>query len=133
MTGTSETMRLTHVDHTLVRFDHNLPAGQLARNPTLVNQHFARHYWPSLSTRPSGCSPGAGAAIGRRGPRQPCPRSAGVGAGLGRPGAYGNSRRAPTNPQGFVTTGSHVASEGLQVGAPVSTHRGLVGSRLMRV
>src|SRR5215208_956313 len=71
--------------------------------------------------------------IGWPGPGRPRPRSARGGAGPGRPGAYGNSRRTPTNPQGLVSTGPAIASEGLQVGVLVPTHGGLVGGLFVLV
>src|SRR5215212_1442384 len=40
------------------------------------------------------------------------------------------SCRAPTYLQGLVSTGSHIASEGLQVSVPVPTHGGPVGGFL---
>ena len=43
------------------------------------------------------------------------------------------SSRPPTNPQGLVSTGPAIASEGLQVGVLVPAHRGLVCGLLVLV
>src|SRR5215207_1268218 len=76
----------------------------------------------------------AGAAARGPGSGPPCPRIARGGAGPGRRcWLLLASCRAPTNPQGLVSAGPAIASEGLQVGILIATHRGLVRGFLVLV
>src|SRR5215212_9623991 len=78
---------------------------------------------------------GAGATpplVPRAGARRPpLPFSSPSARGRARPD--GPSCRSSTNPQGLVPAGSHVSSEGLEVGVLITTYGGLVGGRLVLV